>query len=112
MDDPTRIKAIGYRDANVIRVWERFVVEVSPPLASRHGTDYDSEPLPSFPGAGLLMLSLSIAFSLIEFLLDRVAVVTSITQVGRNSKHNLWPITSMRRIPLPAKGNWRCWALF
>jgi hypothetical protein len=33
-------------------------------------------------GAGLL--SLSITFSLIEFLLDRVAVVTWITPVGRN----------------------------
>jgi hypothetical protein len=40
-------------------------------------------------GVGLLMFSLSIAFSLIEFLLDRVAVVTWITRVGRNSKQNL-----------------------
>src|ERR1700730_17444770 len=38
--------------------------------------------------AGLLMFSLSIAFSLIEFLLDRVAVVTVITPVGRKSKRN------------------------
>jgi Fe2+ transport system protein B len=36
--------------------------------------------------AGLLMLSLSIAFSLIEFLLDRVAVVTVITSMRRHSQ--------------------------
>src|SRR6202035_1840757 len=48
--------------------------------------------------AGLLMVSLSIAFSLIEFLLDRVAVVTVITLVGRNSKWNLRAIGSMRRM--------------
>jgi hypothetical protein len=40
-------------------------------------------------GAGLLMLSFSIPLSLIEFLLDRVAVVTVITPVGRKSKQNL-----------------------
>ena len=40
-------------------------------------------------GAGLLVFSLSIAFSLIEFLLGRVAVVTVIAPVGRNIKSNL-----------------------
>jgi hypothetical protein len=40
-------------------------------------------------GAGLMVFSLSIAFSLIEFLLDRVAVVTVITPVRRNGKQNL-----------------------
>ena len=40
-------------------------------------------------GAGLPMLSLSIAFSFIEFLLDRVAVVTFVTPVRRKSKQNL-----------------------
>src|SRR5260370_40359030 len=39
-------------------------------------------------GAGF-PFSLSSAFSLIEFLLDRVAVVTVITPVRRNCKHNL-----------------------
>ena len=28
----------------------RLMVEVSPPLASRHGTDHDSKPLPPLPG--------------------------------------------------------------
>jgi len=42
------------------------------------------------------MFSLSIAFSLIEFLLDRVAVVTVITPVRRNIKGNLRAIKSMR----------------
>src|SRR6266699_2941074 len=37
-------------------------------------------------GAGLPLLSLSIAFSLIELLLDRVAIVTLITRVRRNIK--------------------------
>jgi hypothetical protein len=46
--------------------------------------------------ADVLMLSLSIAFSLIEFLLDRVAVVTVITPVGRNIKANLPATTPMR----------------
>jgi hypothetical protein len=49
---------------------------------------------PPFAGAaadsGLLMFSLSIAFSLIELLLDRVAVVTVITPVRRNCKQNLY----------------------
>jgi len=40
-------------------------------------------------GAGLFMFSLSIAFWLIEVFLDRVAVVTFITPVGKNSKLNL-----------------------
>jgi hypothetical protein len=40
-------------------------------------------------GAGLPLFSLSIAFSLIEFSFDRVAVVTFITPLGRNSKQNL-----------------------
>jgi hypothetical protein len=35
---------------------------------------------------GLLVLSLSIPFSLIEFLLDRVAVVTVITSMRRHSQ--------------------------
>jgi hypothetical protein len=63
-------------------------------------------------GAGVLRLPLSIAFSLIEFLLDRVAVVTVITPVRRNIKGNLRAIGSMRRMPLPAKGNWRARSLF
>jgi hypothetical protein len=44
-------------------------------------------------GAALLMFSLSIAFSLIEFLLDRFTVVTWITPVGRNGKQNLLAVT-------------------
>ena len=63
-------------------------------------------------GAGLLMLSLSMAFSFIEFLLDRVAVVTFITPVGRNCKHNLAAIGSMRRKSIRVKDNWRERALF
>src|SRR5260370_38184954 len=62
-------------------------------------------------GAGL-PFSLSIAFSLIEFLLDRVAVVTVITPVRRNIKGNLRAIRSMRRMPLPAKGNLAGWFPF
>jgi len=38
-----------------------------------------------FRAVGLL-LSLSIAFSLIDFLLDRVAIITGITQLRRNTK--------------------------
>jgi hypothetical protein len=45
-----------------------------------------------------LMFSLSIAFSFIEFLLDRVAVVTVITPLGRNINANLRAIEPMRRI--------------
>ena len=63
-------------------------------------------------GAGLLMLSLSIALSPIEFLLDRVTVVTWITRVGRNIKSNLRAIGSMRRMPDRLKGNWRGGPLF
>jgi len=40
-------------------------------------------------GTGLLMLSLSIAFSFFEFLPDRVAIVTFITPVRRKSKQYL-----------------------
>jgi hypothetical protein len=43
-------------------------------------------------GAGFLMFSLTIAFSLIQFLLDRVAIVTWITQLWRNIKLNLQSI--------------------
>jgi len=49
-------------------------------------------------GADLLVFSLSIALSLIEFLLDRVAVVTWITQLGRNIKLNLRAIERARRM--------------
>jgi hypothetical protein len=63
-------------------------------------------------GAGLLMFSLAIAFSLIEFLLDRVAVVTVITPVGRNIKTNLPAITPMRRNSIMVEGNWRAQSLF
>src|SRR5205807_9048202 len=63
-------------------------------------------------GAGLLVFSLSLVFSLIELLLDRVAVVAVITPVGRNIKANLRAIRLMRRMPLPAKGNWRARSLF
>ena len=61
--------------------------------------------------AGLLF-SLSIAFSLIEFLLDRVAVVTSMTPVRKNIKSNLHAIRSIRRKPDVLKANWRAGPLF
>jgi hypothetical protein len=51
------------------------------------------------------MLSLSIAFPLIGFLLDRVAVVTVITPVGRNIKTNLAATTPMRRNSIMVNGN-------
>ena len=63
-------------------------------------------------GAVLLMFSLSIAFSLIESLLGRVAVVTLIPPVGRNFKTNLAAITPMRRNSIMVEGNWRGWSLF
>lgn len=63
-------------------------------------------------GAGLVMFSLSIAFSLIEIFLDRVAVVTFITPVGRNIKANLATTTPMRRKSIMVKGNWRARSLF
>jgi hypothetical protein len=62
--------------------------------------------------AGLLVFSVSIAFSLIGFLLDRVAVVTSITPVRRNCKTNLGAITPMRRNSIMVEGNWRVRSLF
>ena len=52
------------------------------------------------------MFSLSIAFSLIEPLLDRVAVVTFITPIRRKSKRNLEGIASR------LKRNRRVWSLF
>ena len=55
-------------------------------------------------GAGLLMFSLSIAFSFIGFSLRRVAIVTSITPVGRNCKQNLAEIRPLRRMPIGTKG--------
>jgi hypothetical protein len=58
------------------------------------------------------MFSLSIAFSLIEFLLDRVAVVTVITPVGRDIKTNLAASRPMRRNSIMVKGNWRERSLF
>lgn len=63
-------------------------------------------------GAGLLIFSLSIAFSLIEFLLDRVAVVTVITPVMRNIKWNLRAMELMRRMPLSVRGIGGCGPLF
>jgi len=44
------------------------------------------------------MLSLSVPPSLMGFLLDRVAVVTWITQLGRNIKLNLGAIEPARRM--------------
>jgi len=41
-----------------------------------------------------------------------VAVVTFITQVGRNIKSNLRAIRLMRRMPDGLKGNWRAQSLF
>jgi hypothetical protein len=63
-------------------------------------------------GAGFLVFSLSIALSFIEFLLDRVAVVTVITPTGRNIKTNLAATTPMRRNSIMVKGNWRVRVLF
>jgi hypothetical protein len=45
-------------------------------------------------------------------LLDRVAVVTVITPVGRNIKLNLQSIRPMRRMAGWDKANWRGWSLF
>jgi hypothetical protein len=63
-------------------------------------------------GAGLLMFSLSVAFSLIEFFLNRVAVVTVITPFGKNIKSNLRAIGSIRRMPAWDKAIWRARPLF
>ena len=49
---------------------------------------------------------------LIRFLLDRVAVVTLIAPLRRNSKWNLLAIMPMRRKSIGTKGNWRGWSLF
>jgi hypothetical protein len=46
-----------------------------------------------------------------EFLLDRVAIVTVITPVGRNCKTNLAAITPMRRNSINVEGNWRAQSL-
>jgi hypothetical protein len=62
-------------------------------------------------GAGLLMFPLSIAFSLIQFLLDRVAVVTWITQLRRNIKLNLRDY-GLRRRRGWNKPIWRAQPLF
>jgi len=47
-----------------------------------------------------------------QFLLDRVTVVTVITPAGRNIKTNLAATTPMRRNSIMVKGNWRAGALF
>jgi hypothetical protein len=63
-------------------------------------------------GSGLLMLSLLVACLLIDFLLDRAAVVTLINPVGRRCKHNLQAIVLMRRMPHGVKAICRDGGLF
>ena len=60
----------------------------------------------------LLVVSLSIESSPIEFLLDRVTVVTFITPVGRNSKQNLSAIRHEADDWIGNEAIWRAWSLF
>ena len=64
------------------------------------------------PDSGVVVFSASIAFVFIVLLLDRVAVVTLITPVGRNIKRNLRRLGRRPALAVGDEGNWRVGSLF